>query len=321
MSVLKLSVIVPTRDRPAKLGETLAALADQRGVNPSAYELIVVDDGSDPPAKVPATAAQPLVTLIRLEGAGRSAARNVGASAARGALLVFVDDDMLVGADFLDAHWRAHTEWPGALKVGSVRLPQTAIGTPFGRFRQRLEDNAIPERGGLVQARNFCTAQNMAIERGVFEQVGGFDPGLSTGEDQDLALRLTENVGRIVFVPDAEAIHNDDALGVEAYSERAERYMEDLVRFGDRHPDLPETAARARVNGPTRWGREPLRLSARKAVKVAVMWAPIHPAALALVLIVEKIAPNSSLLNRLYRLHLGAHLQRGYRRGLDGAHA
>jgi glycosyltransferase involved in cell wall biosynthesis len=278
MSHMKLRVIVPTRDRPAKLGETLTALADQRGLDRGEYELIVVDDGSVPPAALPMLAAQPVVRMIRLEGAGPSAARNCGASAARGELLVFVDDDMRVGAAFLISHWRAHIEWSEALKVGSVRLPKAAIATPFGRFRQRLEDKPIPDGGGVVQARNFCTAANMAIERGGLE------------------------------------------LGVEGYSNRAERYMEELVRFGARHMDRPESTERARVNGPTRWGEEPLRLSAKKVLKVALTWAPIHAAVLALVRIVERISPNSSLLDRLYRVHLGAHLQRGYRRGLDAAH-
>ena len=50
MSDLKLSVIVPTRDRPEKLGRTPAALAEQGDLDQKDYELIVVDDGSVPTA-------------------------------------------------------------------------------------------------------------------------------------------------------------------------------------------------------------------------------------------------------------------------------
>jgi GT2 family glycosyltransferase len=256
---------------------------------------------------------------MRLEGDGPSAARNRGASAARGELLVFVDDDMQIGPTFLACHWQAHLEWPGALQVGSIRLPEPAMATPFGRFRQHLEAHEVPDSAGPVEATNFCTAANMATERSVFERLGGFDPWLSAGEDQDLALRHTDRGGCIVFVPAARAVHNDDALSVESYCDRAERYMEELVRFGARHPDWPSSVERARVNGPTRWGREPASLSAKKLVKRALMWAPIHAVALGLVSIVERLAPESRLLDRLYRMHLGAHLQRGYRHGLRRA--
>jgi glycosyltransferase involved in cell wall biosynthesis len=316
MATLKMSVIVPTHNRPDKLQRTLAGLAEQRGVDPAEYEVIVVDDASVPPATVQASADEPDAQVIRMEGGGPSVARNRGAGAARGELLVFVDDDMLVVPEFLASHWQAHVEWPGHLLVGFNRLPQAVMANPFGRFRQCLEDEHMPELPGPVNARNFGTAANMALERELFERLSGFDPELSTGEDQDLALRHTEGGGEIVFVPAAKAVHDDDALGLESYCNRAERYMEEVVRFSGRHPDWPDSIERARVNGPLSWGREPARLSAKKLLKSALMWGPVHATALAFVSVIEKVAPRSRLLDRLYRMHLGAHLQRGYRHGL-----
>ena len=120
-------------------------------------------------------------------------------------------------------------------------------------------------------------------------------------------------------MPAARAIHNDSAVGLTGYCARAERYMEELVRFSARHPEWPDNLERARVNGPVRWRQEPIRLSAKKLVKTALMWRPIGAAALGLVSILERISPKSRLLDKLYRILLGAHLQRGYRRGLRSA--
>src|SRR5581483_6706453 len=122
MSDLKLSVIVPTRDRPNRLRETLSGLTQQQDLDSRDYEVIVVDDGLVP-ASVNETANAPVAHLIRLGGAGRSAARNHGAGTAQGELLVFVDDDMKVSRTFLSSHLKAHRESPGALQVGSIRLP------------------------------------------------------------------------------------------------------------------------------------------------------------------------------------------------------
>jgi GT2 family glycosyltransferase len=229
---------------------------------------------------------------------------------------VFVDDDMQLSRTFLAAHWKAHLEWPETLQVGSIRLPDAALATPFGRFRQRLEDVEVPARPGPVESPNFCTAANMAVELGVFDALGGFDPSLSTGEDQDLALRHTGRGGRIVFVPSASAVHDDDALSIADYSARAERYMEELVRFSARHPDWPDNVLRGRVNGPVRLGGEPASVTGRKLLKGALVQSPVRAGLLGVVSVLERLGPDSSLLDRLYRALLGAHLQRGYRRGL-----
>jgi GT2 family glycosyltransferase len=320
MPELKLSVVIPTRDRPGKLSSTLGALTKQRDFDNRDYEVIVVDDGSDPPVRGQIPNHAPLAEIVRLAGAGPSAARNRGAGFAKGSLLVFLDDDLQVDPGFLTSHWQAHLKWPEALQVGSIRLPEELVATPFGRFRQRLEDQQVPTASGPVKARNFCTAANMAIERSAFQRLGGFDEGLNASEDQDLALRHTDSGGEIVFAQAARAIHNDEAVDLDSYCLRAERGMEDLVAFAAQHPDRSENVERARVNGPVRWGREPITLSAKKLAKRILMLPPVRAATRVLISVLERLAPDSELLDRFYRALLGAHLQRGYRRGLRRAH-
>ena len=63
----------------------------------------------------------------------REAARNIGAQKASGEIILFLDDDLEVSPTFLEAHLRAHDEWPGALVAGSVLLPRESLALPFVR--------------------------------------------------------------------------------------------------------------------------------------------------------------------------------------------
>ncbi len=216
-----ISVIIPTRDRPEASGQTLTALRRQTLAS-FVYEIIVVDDGSTPSVRLHTWEGDPACSVIRLEGRERSAARNAGARAARSECLSFVDDDISVVPDFLEAHLSAQREWSDALVIGSVCLPKEALARPFGRFRQALEVEGIPHERGLTDTRNFCTAQNMSMRRERFLSLGGFDEDLVSAEDQDLALRHCEREGVIVFVPEAAAVHRDEALDIRSYSRRSE---------------------------------------------------------------------------------------------------
>src|SRR5437867_3023911 len=97
---MELSVIIPTHNRPDKLRALLRCLR-QQNMDPLAYEMVVVDDGSVPPPQLPEEPGGPACSLLRLEGVERSAARNAGAAAAKGALLLFLDDDLIISPDFI----------------------------------------------------------------------------------------------------------------------------------------------------------------------------------------------------------------------------
>lgn len=85
MEAPRFSVIVPGHGRPGPLAACLRALARQ-DYPADRYEVIVVDDGSEPPLG-PGDADDPRVRWLRQPHAGPAAARNAGAATARGELL------------------------------------------------------------------------------------------------------------------------------------------------------------------------------------------------------------------------------------------
>ena len=316
MSDIKISVIIPTRDRPEKLTNTLVCLKWQNLASTD-YEIIVVDDGSCPAVTLPQSDAGQICRLVRTEGIERSAARNRGAAAATGNLLVFVDDDMTVEPDFVAAHLRARGDWPDALVVGAIRLPDAAMAKPFPRVRQKLEQQEVPRVRGITAISNFCAAGNMSVPRDLFWGLGGFDSSLASGEDQDFALRHTARGGRIAFLPEAAAIHCDNALDIRSYCRRAQWGSEQIIPFCQLYPDWPDNVERERVNGPVQFAREPLSQSLRKVAKSVLAMKPLVACLFAVSALLEQIAPNSRALDRVYGLLLGAHIFRGYRKGLE----
>lgn len=308
---MQISVIIPTRNRHEKLKKTIECLQKQT-LNEDDYEIIVVDDGSTPPVQK----SEINIKTLRLEGVERSIARNSGAEAANGELLVFVDDDMEVSETFLAEHLNTHLEFNDALLVGRVSLPDDFLKTPFGSFRQKLEQDVVPLKGGLTDVQNLCTAQNMAINKERFQQLGGFDSNIVSCEDQDFALRHRAREGRTVFVSKALAIHQDNATDIRAYCKRCEWGMENMIPYCKRHTDFQDNIEREKTNGYLQFGKEPLSRSFRKVVVSFLSFKPFVEILFLLTNLIERIAPNSSFLVRLYSLLIGLHNFRGYRNGL-----
>lgn len=306
-----MSVVVATHNRHRSLARTLLSLSSQTLLD---FEVVVVDDGSDSPVGCDAGAGPAIVRVLRLPRVERSAARNAGAEAAHGRVVVFLDDDMIADRNLLAAHSRAHDRWPRALIVGAIELPTEFGDSPFGRFRRALEADGVPITGGPVAEPNFATAANMSMDRNLFLRLGGFDATLVSAEDQDLAMRHSAAGGSVVFVPDARAVHDDHVQSLRDYCYRHEWGAEHMAPFVARYPDLPANRERVQVNGAARFG-DPLPRLLRKAVKRILGMSAGCSLVFGLADFAERASPGSRWLPAVYRLALGIHLQRGFRRG------
>lgn len=287
----------------------------KQNFNGDEYEIIVVDDGSTPPLTLSFENSKPSLQILRLENVERSAARNAGAEKASGKILIFLDNDMKVDDSFVSSHFKAHSEWTNAIGIGRIHLEKSFNQTPFGRFRQQLETIGVPLKRGVVESKNLCAAGNMSIPRERFLSIL-FDPLIVSGEDQDFALNHTSQGGQIVYLPEAESIHCDNALDIQSYCKRFEWGSEFMLKFCRKHPEWIDNIERERVNGFIRLGKEPLKLSISKFIKSILSLKPFLSLMSLLVSIFERLVPNSYFLTRLYSMLLGIHIFRGYRKGL-----
>ena len=115
------SVIIPTRNRPPAIIACLDALGRQE-FTADAYEVIVVDDGSDDCLQLdPRRWADRFeLRVLRQENAGPAAARQRGVAEARGAILAFTDDDCLPTPGWLATMVAAFESLPGPMVGGST---------------------------------------------------------------------------------------------------------------------------------------------------------------------------------------------------------
>lgn len=200
-----LSVIVPAYNAEDMLGGCLVALQAQ-SLSHDRYEIIVVDDGStDRTAEV---ARRFGVRLVCQSNAGPAAARNRGAQAARGEILLFTDADCEPTADWIERMTDPFRD-PGI--VGAKGVYQTRQKELVARFVQReYEDKyARMSRQACI---DFVDTYSAAYRRDVFVANGGFDPLFPTAsvEDQEFSFRLARKGYRLVFVPSAAVYHRHD---------------------------------------------------------------------------------------------------------------
>lgn len=116
---MKASIVIRSRDEAPRLRLVLAALEGQEAL----AEVIVVDDGSldeTPQVVAAARGALPLVALRNATAAGRAAASNLGATAASGELLIFLDGDTLAAPGLIAAHVAKHASGTGIVGRGET---------------------------------------------------------------------------------------------------------------------------------------------------------------------------------------------------------
>lgn len=215
------SVVIPTRDRADLLrGAVESALAQDY----PEIEVIVVDDGSrDETASVVADLRHSgSVRALRNEtSVGAAAARNRGAEAAEGDLLLFEDDD-------------CRSE-PGRVeKLVAALESDPDAGYAYGRGRYLdVEGRAVLKGTEGPWAIGTPAA---LIRSTAFDAVGGFDPELPRLQDFDLWARIlaryrTVEVPEVLFrtVRDAEGISASTARLVDAAGRLTAKYADSKV--------------------------------------------------------------------------------------------
>ncbi len=201
-----LSVIIPTFNRWPALKRTLDSLAAQ-AFPAHRFEIIVVDDGSTDETQS-GPHHYPQVIFIHQENRGPAAARNAGAGAARGDILVFTDDDCTTPPQWLRQIEDLFDATQCDLLGGATR--NAARDCYWSSVHQLITDfwqHAV-NRGNNQDV--FLTSNNMAMSKTAFQRIGGFDEqfALPGGEDRDLAMRAVAAGLRAHFAGDLIIDHH-----------------------------------------------------------------------------------------------------------------
>ncbi|MBG0828313.1 glycosyltransferase [Planomonospora sp. ID67723] len=244
---LPVSVVIPAYGGQHRLDLTLAALAAQTYPD-HLMEVIVVDDGSEPPLRLPEI-VPPATRIVAAApgGWGIAHAFNSGAALADGRILQRLDADMLVCREHIEALARWHHLAGHLVTIGAKRFVEEPALTPAGIHEavragsvesvvdlsgalNSSTEQTIARTNGLRSSRNpyhVCTGPTISMHREVFRAVGGFDPAVPRGEDTELAYRLAQH--GVVFIPDmeAQAVH----LGLPAQRRDRQRAVRAVAPY------------------------------------------------------------------------------------------
>ena len=270
-------------------GDSLFPSVDSALAQPEVDEVILVDNGSLPEdaARLAELAAlNPRVRLVTGQGnIGFARGANLGATVARGDLLVFLNPDAFLGDGGVTALSDALAGRPspslagarivnsdGSEQRGGRRGEITPLSTLLSlstlarkvpalrRFEVHLEDEPTP--AGVIEAPTVSGAC-FAMRRADFEALGGFDEGYFLHvEDIDLCWRVRQAGGQVVFQPAARVVHvghtsRANPLRVEFAKGRG------LARFFRKRAATP-------LESLTAWGLGPLIVAL--AVIRPVLW-------------------------------------------------
>lgn len=236
------SVVIPTYERRRIVSRVVAAL-DRQGERD--FEAVVVVDGSlDGTAEaLRALEVDFPLQVIEQENGGAAQARNTGAAAARGDLILTLDDDMEADPAMLAEHRRSHEQGADVV-LGDLPIhpdsPPSILSAGVGEWaRARRERLSAP--GAEIRLDDMLTGQ-LSISRSAYDAVGGFDAGFTRdglfgGEDIDFGHRLRKAGYSVAFNP-AAISHQYYDVDPTAYLRRtaeAGRSDRELVA---KHPEL-----------------------------------------------------------------------------------
>ena len=235
---MPVSVIIPYyQTHAATLGMTLATLERQTYPR-DMFEVIIVDDGSDPPLESPLDTALD-VKVVRQErrGFGLARARNNGARAAAHDILLFFDSDGLTEPRWIAAHARWHHAVSDALTFGPYLdiaidgIDSDTIRRWRGPLKELFSDMPktydVSEQGYILRSNNLISRAddifkvmpggNLGISKWFYELVGGHDESFKRWgmEDGEFAYRAYIQGGLLIPDTDAFAWHQG-ALDADA---------------------------------------------------------------------------------------------------------
>lgn len=205
-----LSIIIPVYNSWDSVQLLLKSLTTSKFKN---FEVIIGDDAShtEKPGEFLAFLKKKIgvksVQLTRLQiNSGPAAARNAGASLARGRVLVFLDSDVTVYPDTLAVIAKKFTDDPDLTAVTGVWDKHQKTSSFFPQFKA-LRDWSYwtneRDRDGYYY---LFSTRIAAIKRDVFERLGGFNEVFRQMEDVEITYRIARRYA-IIFAPDVRVHH------------------------------------------------------------------------------------------------------------------
>lgn len=249
----KVSVVIPTRDRPGLLKQCVSSVLTQ--TNYENVEFLIVDNGTVDPEAITylaELARDPRVRIIRDDRPfNYSALNNTAVAESMGTVVCLMNNDIEV----MDANW---------LQTMVISLLQPNVGVvgcklyyPDGTLQhagvivglggdaghifrgQHRDDPHYMHRPMLRHELSAVTAACLVTRKDVYERLGGLDEGFAVAfNDIDYCLRARKDGCKVIYDPYVELIHHESASrGRDQKPEQKARLRAERALFESRHSD------------------------------------------------------------------------------------
>ena len=203
---VEISVVIPTWNRIDALSRCLdALLAQDKTV---VFEVIVALDARDGLSEAHLVPYALQVRIVRSQNPGLNGARNRGAHAAHGQVIVFLDDDCILPrpdwVELLSASFRRHSE---ADAIGGLFL--SLENAPlFVRCRNQMSNAYLLDSRLSKTESRVLLGGNSAYRKGAFRRWGFFNESLCYGATEtELNERIVAGGGKLYFLEDISVVH------------------------------------------------------------------------------------------------------------------
>lgn len=241
-SAPEISVLISTYNRPDLLREALVSFCDQT-VDPSRYEVVLVDDGSTDSAVdaiVEEFADRIQVVGVCAGHAGRSAAKNLCVLLSRAPVVLFFDDDDRVTPNYLERHLAGHEERPdvGVAVLGHTNWAPELEISPLMHFITDV-DRLMFSYGSLQDGqsldwRGFWEGR-ISCKRAMLMRHGLHDQRLNYSIDIEMAWRLMPHGLRVVYDSSAVSVMARP-LDFEGFCARTQAKGKAMAVIASLHP-------------------------------------------------------------------------------------
>jgi len=239
----RLSVVLPTIGMHDVLRRVLDGL-ERQDAGADSFELILAVDAAEPDlSPVEDAVGERGYAVRRVRGArpGVSANRNAGRRAARGELVLFIDNDTVPAANLVSEHLAWHRRHPDeeVAVLGLVRWAAEVKVTTFMRWLDQGIQFDYPNIDGTEAGWGRFYSANVSVKRSFAERVGDFEEErLPYGyEDLDWAYRASKLGLRVLFNRAAVVDHHRE-MTLEFWKRRVARIAVSEREFTRLHPEL-----------------------------------------------------------------------------------
>ena len=232
------SVIVCTHNRSHSLKLTLESLSSQT-LCAEAFEVVVVDDGSDDATLEVCNAMQGSMKNLAVVSTGKkggnSSARNVGIARSRGEYVLFTDDDCIADRAWVEcmaSALRRHS-----IVAGEIASPRDNLA----RLCHNIAEFHPFMPGRKSGERDYIAGANVGFQRYLLEKMGGFEEGRKIAADMELIIRARMEGHRAFFEPSAKVIHRPDRMQLKEIFQYSSRHAKTTIVLRNRYKDFLRT--------------------------------------------------------------------------------